>query len=67
VIRDWMPANEIVGGYGDGYVLIRRQGLEMRRADELMMLSNQTIFAGFARYDGYPVIANAFVQITLTA
>jgi HK97 family phage major capsid protein len=67
VIRDWVAANTIIGGYGDGYTLVRRAGTQLRRGDEIRMLNNQTVFAGFARYDGYPVIANAFVQVTLTA
>lgn len=53
----------IVGGYGDLYLLAERSGSEFARSDEYRFAEDQAAFKGSARYDGMPVIAEGFVAI----
>lgn len=66
-ILEFMPDNDIVGGYGDLYLLARRDGMTIG-ADETgrtNRVKDETIFFGKARYDGKPVIPGAFVAINI--
>ena len=57
----------IVGGYGDLYLLAERSGSEFARSDECRFAEDQAAFKGSARYDGMPVIAEGFVAIGIGA
>lgn len=57
----------IVGGYGDLYLLAERSGSEFMRSDECRFAEDQAAFKGSARYDGMPVIAEGFVAIGIGA
>lgn len=57
----------IVGGYGDLYLLVERSGSEFARSDEYRFAEDQAAFKGTARYDGLPVIAEGFVAIGIGA
>lgn len=57
----------IVGGYGDLYLLAERSGSEFVRSDEYRFAEDQAAFKGSARYDGMPVIAEGFVAIGIGA
>lgn len=65
VILDWMPANSIVGGYGQMYLLVERAGMALEQSEHYRFIEDQTVFKGTARYDGVPVIPEAFVSIGL--
>ena len=54
---------EIIGGYGDAYKLVQRQGASIAVADQRYFAEDQTAFRGIARYDGKPVFADSFVII----
>ena len=54
---------EIIGGFGDAYVLGQRQGATFGVSDQVLFLDDQTAFKGVARYDGKPVFADSFVII----
>lgn len=53
----------IIGGFGDAYVLVQRQGATFGVSDQVLFLDDQTAFKGVARYDGKPVFADSFVII----
>ena len=53
----------IIGGYGDLYLLAERSSPELARSDEYRFAEDQAAFKGSARYDGMPVIAEGFVAI----
>lgn len=53
----------IIGGYGDAYKLVQRQGSTFGVSDQVLFLNDQTAFKGVARYDGKPVFADSFVII----
>ena len=60
---EFMPDNEIVGGFMDNYVLAEREGATLAQSEHVFFLKEQTVFKGVARYDGQPVIGEAFVAI----
>lgn len=62
-VLDFMPNNVIVGGYFDLYLLAERAGQRFAQSEHAFFLNDQTAFKGTARYDGLPVIAEAFVAI----
>lgn len=54
---------EIIGGFGDAYILGQRQGATFGVSDQVLFLNDQTAFKGVARYDGKPVFADSFVIV----
>ena len=42
------------------YLLVERAGTELATSEHTRFLEDQTVFKGTARYDGKPVIAEAF-------
>lgn len=62
-ILSWMPDSVIVVGYFDLYTLAERAGAKFATSEHVRFLQNQTVFKGIARYDGAPVIAEAFLAI----
>ena len=60
---DIMPDDTILGGYGDLYLLAERAGMAIASSDIPLFLQDQTVVKGVARYDGTPVIPEAFVAI----
>ncbi|MEG0766081.1 MAG: phage major capsid protein, partial [Clostridia bacterium] len=67
VVLEFIPDGEMIGGYGDLYLLAQREGMSLKQSEHVHFLQRQTVFAGEARYDGLPVIANAFVAIAFDA
>ena len=51
---------DIVFGYLDTYLLAERAGTQIDSSEHARFLQDQTVFKGTARYDGLPVIAEAF-------
>lgn len=64
-VLNFMPDNVIIGGYLDLYTLLERAGMRFGQSDQVRFLEEQTVFKGSARYDGLPLIAEAFVAIGL--
>lgn len=60
---DVMPNDTILGGYGDLYLLAEREGTSVGYSDLPLYIQDQTVVKGTARYDGTPVIPEAFVAI----
>lgn len=56
--------NEIIGGYGSVYILAEREGSQIEKSEHVRFLQNQTVFKGYARYDGLPVFGEAFVMVS---
>lgn len=64
-ILNFVPDNVIIGGYFDNYLLGERAGKQFATSEHYRFLNDQTVFKGTARYDGKPVIDEAFVVIGL--
>ena len=66
-VLNFMPDNVIIGGYFDLYPLAERAGTEIARSEHVKFTEDMTVFKGTARYDGLPVIAEAFVAIGINS
>lgn len=62
VIND-VPNDVIIGGYGDMYLLAERAGAKLAQSEHAQFIEDNTVFKGTARYDGAPVVPEAFVAI----
>ena len=62
-ILEFMPDYVMVGGYFELYLLAERSGQKFAQSEHVRFLQDQTVLKGTARYDGVPVIAEAFVAI----
>lgn len=62
-VLSFIPNNVIIGGYFDLYLLAERRGVQLAQSEHYKFVEDQTVFKGTARYDGLPVIAEAFVAI----
>lgn len=62
VIND-IPNDVIIAGYGDMYLLAERAGAKFAQSEHAQFIEDNTVFKGTARYDGLPVVPEAFVAI----
>ena len=60
---EFIPNYVIIGGYFEDYLLAERKGNQFATSEHVYFLQDQTVMKGTARYDGVPVIAEAFVAI----
>lgn len=65
VVLDFIPDKNIIGGYGDLYLLAERAGTAIAQSEHVRFIEDQTVFKGTARYDGLPVIPEGFVVLGL--
>lgn len=64
-ICEFMEDGDIAGGYGDLYLLSDRQQATIKEYEQTLALKDEMLFVGTARYDGKPVIADAFVAFNI--
>lgn len=64
-VLEFIPDGDIIGGYGELYLLGERRGLAIDMSEHAQFIEDNTIFRAKARYDGQPVIAKAFVAINI--
>ena len=57
---EFMADGDIAFGYNNLYLLVQRHGTQLGQSEHVRFLEDQTVFKGTARYDGKPVIAEAF-------
>ena len=63
---NFVPDDNIVFGYFKNYLLAERAGVKLASSEHAKFIQDQTVFKGTARYDGRPVIPQAFAVISLT-
>ncbi len=61
----FIPDNEIIGGYGELYLLAERAGAQLAASEHVRFIEDQTVFKGTARYDGMPVFGEGFVIVNI--
>ena len=61
----FIPDNVVIGGYGDMYLLAERAGTAIEQSEHVRFIEDQTVFRGRARYDGVPVVPEAFVVMDI--
>ena len=66
-VLSFIPDNVIIGGFFDLYLLAERRGVQLAQSEHYKFVEDQTVFKGTARYDGLPVIAEAFVAIGINS
>ena len=62
----FIPDGNIICGYGSAYLLAERAGTKLGQSEHYKFVEDQTVFKGTARYDGAPVIAEAFAVMSIT-
>ena len=65
-LLDFMPDNVMVVGYFENYLMAERAGAKFAESQHVRFLNDQIVFKGTARYDGKPVIAEAFAAIGIS-
>ena len=64
-ILEFMPDNDIVGGFGELYLGVIRRGMNIEQSREAQFIQDNTVFKAKMRADGTPVIPQAFVAINI--
>lgn len=64
-VLEFMPDGDIVGGYGDLYLLALRAGMVIESSREVQFIQDNTVFKATERADGQPVIPGVFVAINI--
>mgnify|MGYP001557546976 FL=1 len=64
-ILEFIPDGDIIGGYGDLYLLAVRSGMMIESSYEVQFLQDNTVFRAKQRADGMPIIPGAFVAINI--
>lgn len=60
-LLNFVPDNVIIAGYFDMYTLAERAGQKFASSEHAFFLNDETCFRGTARFDGAPVISEAFM------
>lgn len=64
-VLEFIPDGDIIGGYGDLYLLALRAGMTIESSREVQFIQDNTVFKGKQRADGMPVVPGAFVAINI--
>lgn len=64
-VLEFIPDGDIIGGYGDLYLLGERRGIQIDQSEHVQFIEDNTVFRARARYDGMPVIPESFVAINI--
>ena len=64
-VLDFVPDNDIIGGFFDLYLLGERAGAKFATSEHVKFLQDQTVMKGVARYDGKPSIAEGFMVVNI--
>ena len=64
-VLEFVPDGDIIGGYGDLYLMAMRAGMTIESSSEVQFIQDNTVFKGKQRADGMPVIPGAFVAINI--
>ena len=64
-LLSFIPDNVIIFGHFDLYLLAERAGAKFASSEHVRFLADQIVYKGTARYDGAPIIAEAFGAVAL--
>ena len=62
-VLNFIPDDNIVFGYFELYLLGERAGAKFAESEHVRFVNDQTVFKGTARYDGAPIIREAFAAV----
>ena len=60
---DFIPDNVIIAGYDNLYMMAERKGVQFGQSEHFLFADDMMAYKGTARYDGKPMVAEAFVAI----
>lgn len=63
---DFVADNDIIVGYFDNYLLAQRAGTKIMSSEHALFFADKHATKGTARYDGQPVIPEAFAVINIS-
>ena len=66
-VLPFMADGDIVGGYGQQYLLVERAGMKFASSEHVRFIEDNTVFKGTARYDGTPLKGEGFVALNIAA
>ena len=61
----FVPEGDMIGGYGELYLLGERAGATFAASEHANFIEDNTLFKGTARYDGRPIIAESFIAVNI--
>ena len=64
-VLNFLPDGVIIAGYFELYTLVERAAREFASSEHVRFLQDQIVYKGTARYDGAPVIAEAFMILQI--
>ena len=64
-VLEFIPDGDIIGGYGDLYLVAMRSGMTIESSREVQFIQDNTVFKCKQRADGQPIIPGAFVAINI--
>lgn len=64
-LLEFISDNDIIGGFGELYLLAERAGANLAMSEHVRFIQHQTVFKGTARYDGKPVFGESFVMVNI--
>lgn len=67
ILLPFIPNGDIFVGHEGLYLLVERAGMKLAVSEHVQFIEDNTVFKGTARYDGVPVIREAFALLNITA
>lgn len=64
-VLEFIPDNDIIGGYGNLYLWVDREDMVIDQSEHVQFIQDNTVFRGKSRADGQPAIPQAFVGINI--
>ena len=65
VVLNFLPDDVIPFGYFDLYTLAERAGRQFAQSEHVLFTQDKTVFKAVARYDGAPIIREAFAIMSI--
>ena len=65
-VLNFIPDDVVIFGYFDLYLLAERAGRDFASSEHVRFIQDQIVYKGTARYDGAPIIAEAFAIADLS-
>lgn len=65
VFNNYVPKDKIIFGVFDKYTLVERESTRVDMSGHYKFREDQTAIRGVGRYDGKPVMPEAFIEVTL--
>lgn len=65
-ILDFVPANNVIGGWGQEYKLVNRRAVQMAVSEHAQFVEDNTLYKATSRWDGIPIYGEGFAIFSLT-